>query len=508
MFQDQNKNIDDQDIEHLPVHTMLKDLEFINNPSAAIANEESEQALAKKSVPPVNLTAVQKSSPFLNPAPVAEKRSAPQETEPTHAWTNRMDRADIPVKTTVRTDQESPSQKSSKKPFILVFSVLIIIVIAAGGYYFWSTRQQNTQDVVIDNTPEEPTPEPVPEPIPEPEPAITFSTDKPNYLSIDSTQKNNTEIKGTLKNYTDKVSKSGATTPVEFIVTDTQNNPLLFSSFAGSLGLKLSPSVMTSLAETFSLFIYNDNAVTRLGLAIDLKNQPDLKSTNKPQSDLKNMLALEEKNLATELSPIFIPENYTLVPKTFASSTYNGQNIRYLNIISPEDLSVDYAIGHNKLLIGTTKMTIRAIIDKIATSPSDGVVLKNCGELNQDIQYLDTSVYSEQEKESLKCASIALSQCANATISFRDNKFDINRVTPKECAISIESTNKSTGTDGNLTTQKEKRSCILPDTFIQAWSKKVSENSKSNELFLMINMGITEGFKDPNTNQKINVTCN
>jgi hypothetical protein len=356
MFQEQNKNTNDQDIEHLPVHTMSKDLEFANNPSAARANEESENILLRKSIPPANLTAAQKSSPFLKPTVPPRNLPTSPEIEPMPNWVSKTERINISAKTPTPLEQAHPS----KKPFLLMFSVLIVIVIAAGGYYFWSTRQQDTQDVVIENTPVEPAPEPIPAPVPEPEPAATFSTDKPNYFSINPAQSNNTEIKGALKNFADKVSTSGVTFPVEFIVTDIQNSPLLFSSFASSLGLKLSPSVMASLAETFSLFIYNDGSAARLGLSIDLK------STNKLQGGLKNIMALEEKNLATELSPIFIPENYTLTPKAYASSTYNDLPIRYMNILSPEDLSVDYAISQKKLLIGTTKMTLRTIIDKVA----------------------------------------------------------------------------------------------------------------------------------------------
>ncbi|MFA6383669.1 MAG: hypothetical protein WCX17_04600 [Parcubacteria group bacterium] len=378
MFQDQNKNIDDQDIEHLPVHTMLKDLEFVDNPSAAKAEEELENVSIKKSVPPANLTVSQKSSPFLNPVPAAENRPAPQETEITHDWTNRMDRIDISAQTPIPLKQEHSSKKLSMKPFIIIFSVLLVFIIAGGGYYFWSTRQQKAPDVVIDNTPEVVAPEPVP--VPAPIPPVVFSTDTSNYLSIDLTNTNKSALKETLLSYVDKVYTAKTVSPVEFVIVDQQNNPITFQDFSAKLEMTFSPALTASLGSTFSLFIYNDASVTRLGLAMDFKEQTDSKNTSKLQTDRKNLLSLEEKDLTKELSPIFIPGNYTLAPKIFSSSKYNGLDIRFLNIISPEDLSVDYAIFKDKLLIGTTKMTIRAIIDKIAPTTDSPIETDKAGD--------------------------------------------------------------------------------------------------------------------------------
>jgi len=353
MFREQNKNINEQDIEHLPVYTMMKDLEFINNPEVARKNEESENAPVKKPVSPENLTAAQKSSPFLNPVPTTGDSPIPPKKEFIDNWTDKTDRITISEKTPVLTDQAYSSEKSSKKPLLIILSVLLIFVIAGSGYYFWTAYQRTLK--VVETTPIT-EPEPTPQPEPQPEPTITFSTDKPNYLSIDLTQGNNTAVKDALKNYLDKVSKSGITTPIEFAVTDTQNNPLKFSSFANSLGLKLSSSAMSSLAETFSLFIYNDQGNMRLGLSIDIKND----------TLLKTVTAKEEPVLVSEIAPLFMDVTYTATATKFGKSTYAGADIRYINVISPQDLSVDYTIFEKKLLIGTTKMTLRSMIDYLS----------------------------------------------------------------------------------------------------------------------------------------------
>ena len=80
---------------------------------------------------------------------------------------------------------------------------------------------------------------------------------------------------------------------------------------------------------------------------------------------MKNLLLAEEVNLPDQLSPLFFTTGYQK-NKPFNTNTYKTLEIRFSNIISPEKLSIDYAILENKLLIGTTKATIRALIDKLA----------------------------------------------------------------------------------------------------------------------------------------------
>jgi hypothetical protein len=150
------------------------------------------------------------------------------------------------------------------------------------------------------------------------------------------------------------------TAPVEFIVTDQQNNPLTFTDFATSFGLKFSSLVMSSLADNFSLYIYNDQGNIRLGLAVDSKNDVSTKAR----------MFNEEPNLVSEISPLFLDTSFT-APKTvsFNSSNYANTQIYYLNLATMQNqpLSIDYTIFNKKLIIGTSKMTLRSILDKAAT---------------------------------------------------------------------------------------------------------------------------------------------
>jgi hypothetical protein len=233
----------------------------------------------------------------------------------------------------------------------MTVSIIIFAVLSAafGGYYFWTTRQQEASPQVPVNIP-------VDVPIAPSQPVVTsLSTDKPNYLNIDIAATDQAKIKETIANYAQKVLDLKATTPVEFIITDSQNNPIGFSAFANASGVALSNDIMTNLDDKFSLFIYSDAEKPHVGLSIISK---DIAGTK-----LKSALTKSEKTIQNSLTPIFLTSDYTIKNAPFATSFYNGAEIRYSNITSPEELSTDYTIFQDKLLIGTTKMTLRSIID-------------------------------------------------------------------------------------------------------------------------------------------------
>ncbi len=361
----------DLPVKDLPVHTMKKDLEAIKHPELAKKNEDQEETARIQPINREKLTEAQKGSPFLDFS--APKKSAPENTE-SRAETIKSDASDSRIQFVspapkpekpAAADHKSPAQTFEKpifdsekssptkqhphhvnfgKVFAGVIAVLIVAIIAGGGYYFWLTRQSTPEIVVIP---------PVTEPEPTPEPVSKFSTDKPNELVVDTDATDSLTLKETLQNYAQDVANENIASPVEFTTIDAEGNSILFKDFAIISEITFSPALAANLSDTFSLFIYNDNAVTRLGLAIDSKDPVKLKS----------LMALEEKTLAEKLSPLFLATEYTLPAKIFATSDYNGLAIRYMNIISPEDLSVDYAIYNDKLVIGTTKMTLRSITD-------------------------------------------------------------------------------------------------------------------------------------------------
>lgn len=371
----------DLPIEDLPVHTMKKDLEAIKNPKLAEAElEHQKSASLSQPISREKLTEAQKGSPFLDFSASEKSTPALKDSTPrpeiakpatSDLRINFVDQTSKPegaaaVAIKPASKPETPVFGSEKNPpktdrhphhvdfgkvFAGVIAVLIIAIIAGGGYYFWITRQ-STPEVVVTPPVTEPEPQPEPEPAPEPI-AAKFLTGQPNTLAIDSAAATSATLKESLQNYAKDVADEKVTSPVEFVFAGADEKLIAFKDFAKILGITLSPALAANLSDTFSLFIYNDNAATRLGLAIDSKDPVKLKS----------LMMLEEKTLAKTISPIFLVSDYTLANKPFAGSDYNGLAVRYMNITSPEDLSVDYAIYNNKLVIGTTRMTLRSVID-------------------------------------------------------------------------------------------------------------------------------------------------
>lgn len=364
-------------IKDLPVHTMKKDLEAIENPELDEAELEHQKSASRpQSISREKLAEAQKGSPFLDFSASEKSTPAPEDSTPqpeiakpaiSDLRINFVDQtfkpegaAAVAIKSapkpeTPASDSEINPPKTDRHPhhinfgkvFAGVITILIIAIITGGGYYFWITRQ-SIPEVVVTPPVAEPEPEPAPEPI-----AAKFLTGQPNILAIDSATATSATIKELLQNTARDVAGEKVTSPVEFIVAGADGKPVIFKDFAKIFEITLSPALAANLSDTFSLFIYNDNTVTRGGLAIDSKDPLKLKS----------LLILEEKNLIRKIAPAFLVSSSVLANKTFANSDYKGTAIRYMNITSPEDWSVDYAIYGNKLVIGTTKMTLRSIID-------------------------------------------------------------------------------------------------------------------------------------------------
>jgi hypothetical protein len=307
----------DYKIEDVPIYTMKKDLENAGNPDYKNAAGNAAVQPASPDSPRISLEK-QKNSPFLSQSKPPKKEGAPLGEKKEANW---------------------------QKLILIGVFVFMLLTFGTGGYYFWITQfagqNQNVPETAA--VPEEET--------------LALSIENPNYLSIDIDSPDSSKIRETIEKYAGNVSASGALTPLEFIVTDKKNNPVGFEKFASEIGINFPPDLLSSLnsENKFSLFIYNDSDKTRLGLAVDSKD--DYK--------LKNSLFQEEANLPNDLAPLLQNISFDSAEKVFSSGSYANTEIRYTNLTSQNDLTIDYAIFKNKLVIGTTKMTIQAIMDYI-----------------------------------------------------------------------------------------------------------------------------------------------
>ncbi len=377
--QNQNENVN----KNIQVHTMAEDLKELEHPQKTEPRTSKPNVAEKVSQSkPAQLTEEQKNNPFLNPdfkiSPLAPQKDSATLTETTKESAKPVATPnihDVKSNKSAPTPAKNASHSANKILFAAIIAI-IILIIGAGTYYFIATKKQpaqTTQNTASNQNQQQTSDQNQASPQPQNNTqdqshnnaptadsnSAVYSATNPNYMNIDIANADGVAIKNTIDQYAHNVSASKATAPIEFSVVDLQNNPISFSTFAKKIGLDLSSAVMSDLGDDFSLYIYNDQSNTRLGLIVSAKNP----------TGLKTALLTEEKTLPSDLQALFLDSDYSINSgKVFASSAYDGADVRYENIVSPEDLSVDYTVFNNSLMIGTTEMTLRAMIDKISSA--------------------------------------------------------------------------------------------------------------------------------------------
>lgn len=326
-------------VEEMPIRTMAEDLK---NPivSASELNAFQERAAAK--ISHRNMSDRQQSSPFLNSTetPIPPQKQVSDSIPRTPALKNET--ATISIK-------EDPKKGTA---ITIIIALFIILIAGAGTYYFMITRKTDTPELSDEliETSEVIKDEDLESGIKE-----DFSENMPNYLVIDAATLNQSSFKEILQKKSGTITASSAAAPIEFILVDKENAPISFANFARMAGIGLSESIIGSLDKDFSLFIIND--ASNPGIALAIKTLAT--------SNLKNNLLNEEQLLSSQLGPILLPEfEPSTVP--FGNHDYKGQSVRYQNLISPKELSIDYAITETMLVFATTKLTIESVLDKLS----------------------------------------------------------------------------------------------------------------------------------------------
>jgi hypothetical protein len=407
MFQDE-KNTDEidelqaktPDHDSAPLNLMHIDLAEIKNPAAT--HTPAEKKDLPKTVPvSVLFSERQKSSPFLSQLPtekpqekISEKPTEkplpkPQEKIPEKPAEIKENQKNEPL---IFSPMPAPSIKREiPKPFaplpsknippkeaaktaplaenvvlgkmIFAFALFFfLIILGASGYYFWITREDSTSEttekqnqaaselekVLEDSNQVAP---PIEQPVEAP---LEISLEKVNFISVDITNVDKVVLENKIEAYLKKAEELNITSPAEFVLTDLDKTPLSFKVFSEKLGLTLPADISSLLKNTFSLFINNDNGNYRLGLAVDSSN--DLK--------LKNALRKAESQLSESFSPLLKnPENKDLANGDYTENVYKKITIRFFNLVSPEYLSLDYAVFNKKLVIGTTRKAMYDLLD-------------------------------------------------------------------------------------------------------------------------------------------------
>jgi hypothetical protein len=255
-----------------------------------------------------------------------------------------------------------------KRVGLIVAVMIIFAAIAGGAYYFFITRQANESQIpndefaVNDDMPEIPS-----------EDNFMYSSEKPNYLNLDMETADKNAIFQLVENTFLDIDTKQDGVSIEFILRDTNNNPIAFSRFAYIFGISLPETVQSEMEEDFSVFLIKNGDSKRMGLAIDIRDA----------NILPFVMKEGEKSLVNDVKSLFLGKEIQVAQgAVFGDSTYgNGVNIRYVNIDMASGDSVDYAVWNNMLLVGTSKDSLRNIFDKLSSGEnSDQVVDIDNGE--------------------------------------------------------------------------------------------------------------------------------
>lgn len=368
-YSSESLDIDQEiDLRDTSIHTMREDLDALNGKiitkEASLKPEENpnkkESAEKTAGAAPENAgtyskdaisSTVVSSSPFLrsNASPNQNFASpAPPKKENSFVYPSSKKELYI-IEDKKRPEVPKNTEKKLNWTRALATAAVIITILALiiAGYYFWITRKP--QESVLQ-----------PQDIEETESNIQINQEEPlkeppRYLSVDIENSSAESIKQLFVKTAAEVKESESASPAEFILSDTNNNPVAFPIFAITSGINLPPNVLSNLEENFSLYFYNDEGNSRLGLAVKLKDREKINSE----------IALEEKNLVNDLSLFFMDNAVEEKNKTFSSSQHGDFQIRYVNLNQANNLSLDYAVTENYLVIGTSKNTLRAVLEEL-----------------------------------------------------------------------------------------------------------------------------------------------
>ncbi len=369
---DTNASSDSKDTA---IHTMKDDLAAIAGGVQYHAGFEAQKIISERKdnkTTPVQLKERESSPPISNNSPFFEQYSAQNiSSQPISIGAENFSSGEKFENVQVQGKKGDDFKKiepinlenknnNLKKIFLMLVFALIIAIFAAGGYYFWLTRSgKNEVSNVSQSREDESGKQSVPEEnmVEIETPKNKFSNDKPNYLRMDIENTDAKKIKQLLEQTAEDIKKENISMPIEFHVVDSNNNKVPFLVFALLANIQLPKTIFEQLDDTFSLYCHIDKNRSRLGVSITVKDKPKISS----------ILKKEEANLHKYFQPIILAEIKNVNPVVYKDNQYNNHTIRYLNLDESNagDVALDYVLAGQQLIIGTSKNSMWAILDKV-----------------------------------------------------------------------------------------------------------------------------------------------
>jgi hypothetical protein len=228
-----------------------------------------------------------------------------------------------------------------------------VVVVIAGAYLWWRSILEddpNQPDVRVES-PTVPSNQLKTEPVSQ----AKYLVEQPNILTFDIETVTAEQIKNGLLQAAQTIKKDSLPGAIEFLIRDQKLNPLAFTRFAYLAKLNLPAELLGTLDEPFSLYVIIDNGRPRLAILVYVKDEPAFAAK----------LLLNESKLAQAMEPLFL--DVTTAPKNnliFRDGTYLERPVRFTNVDASIGLSVDYAVRGRQWIIGTSKDSLRAVLDK------------------------------------------------------------------------------------------------------------------------------------------------
>lgn len=229
-----------------------------------------------------------------------------------------------------------------------LLTVFVLLCVGAAGAYYWMMQRDSEGVYVIEddgkvtggNIEESP----------------DYTTVAVNTLLINN---DGSDIREVISEAVTKVEGLFQGDVLQFVFArkDDPAKPLAMQEVISLLNLQLGQDLSNQMNDGVTWFLYNDVDGVKAGFSAKVLSV----------EVTKKLLEVEEHLLSHELQSVFI-QSITPVEAIFNSSIYKTYSIRYLNLDSLQSQSIDYTFRNDSLILGTSKMATRAILDKLDQS--------------------------------------------------------------------------------------------------------------------------------------------
>lgn len=276
-----------------------------------------------------------------------------------------------PAKEEGKTKKTKKKKKGGfKKLLKILITLLLLALLVIGGYFGYkyiqeqglvnledlpgsdlintSQDQDQDQDQDLADQDEPAEEEPV-------APDKKYAAEFPNYIELTDDTGGSAEFSQKMSEIARNLPSQNLTAPISFLITDPDGTPLTFQAFAELTNMTLPPAVLDQAGNAFEIYAYENLGDVRFGIGFEYLDR----------QQMNNALSDNEVVLPQAFTPLYNDLEVT-TPTAFGDNVYGNYPVRFSNLRPDESLSIDYTVA-DKVYVGTSMMSQRAILDKYAT---------------------------------------------------------------------------------------------------------------------------------------------